>query len=377
MTLKDRINELGWASKGEAAELYSEYAKSPFYDDTEAAYNLLRCLVYEGQYESAAQLALGFSDAEECETTPLIHFFSGVANDMLGNREKAVQAYKRVLQHDDLPPWSFSQFGITLSTEFLEYLVENPYSPENVKKFDFDAIPRIPGLRSLQKQLPVRKTPHFTIYYFPGSSAERDIDKIAEERESAYGKISEHIGLDRDIRIYLWLFEDGDSKTEATGHVGHGLAFERTNVEIYGDEVKLNPYHELVHTLAENMYGNSIPAMSEGLAVYLVQCFCDNIPEDDVDGPYKEKLKTYHKNGELFALRDLLNLNEIGPDGSRPFVSYPQSGSFVEFALDKLGKKKFFELYASINSKNALELVEGAFGQKIEAIEKAWLEYAL
>lgn len=50
-----------------------------------------------------------------------------------------------------------------------------------------------------------RETRHFSIYYFPDSLAARDIDQIAPPRDAGFEKVSEVLGVHRDLRIRLFL----------------------------------------------------------------------------------------------------------------------------------------------------------------------------
>jgi len=243
---------------------------------------------------------------------------------------------------------------------------------------------------SLEKQiydkmshLPAARTPHFNIYYYQGGVAEKEIDTIKTQREVAYEKIAEYLGFTEDLKMDLYLFEDENTKAEVTGYIGAGLAYGKCMAEVYNAQCKLNPYHELVHIIAGYMYGDSVSAMAEGLAVYLTNNLNDmqvcSYDMDEVNGAYDEKVREFKQSGELFALKDLLSLS-IGTEESKPDISYRQAASLVEFTIKAIGKHNFFNLYASLSSadiNDAIEKIETAYKQKIEDIEKQWLEYVI
>jgi len=379
MDLKNKINELDYCPCGEAKLLYDEFIKLPFYDDGEAILRLVMCLVYEKQHNEAIGLACDYINIAEddCDCLPGIYLFCGISYDMLCNHKKAISAYEKFLQYNQFGA-RYDQFSFWTCEEFIEYLIENSYSPENVKKFEFPVY-KAPFEFKLQKQLAVVKTPHFDIYYYPNSTAEKEIDIIKTHRETAYQKISEYLGFNEDLRTTLYLFEDGNTKKEITGHTGAGWAFGRTMVEIYNEQCKLDPYHELVHIIVGHVYGNGISAMNEGLAVYLCNLLNDMPAIDEISDAYAEKVKEFHRNGDLFDLKTLLSLN-IGSNESKPLISYRQAASFVEYTIKKLTKSGFLTLYTSLNNENiesVIDKTESAYRQSIEDIEKDWLCYAL
>ena len=90
-----------------------------------------------------------------------------------------------------------------------------------------------------------------------------------------------------------------------------GWAFGDNIVEVYNDESKLDPYHEIVHIIARHLYGYTVAALNEGLAVYLSVLLNDTLIRDSLGEPYSDMIKTFHKNGELFSLTELLSFDNI------------------------------------------------------------------
>ena len=237
-----------------------------------------------------------------------------------------------------------------------------------------------PFEQTFKDEFPSIETAHFIFYFYPNSTAEREIDLLKAQREEAYRKIAGFFSFDKDIKITFYLFEDTETKKVMTGHTGMGWAFGDNIVEVYNDEAKLDPYHEIVHIIARHIYGYTIAAFNEGLAVYLSVLLNDTSTRDSLGEPYSDKIKTFFKNGELFSLSELLSFDNIGHSESKPEISYRQSASFVEFMIMRLGKKVFFKLYSEIDNKlleDRINILEETFGMKIDAIEKYWLNYVL
>ena len=374
---------MSWRPSGEAQSIYYEFVNDPDYSKTDYVDKLIICLVYEKQYASAIALSKASLDIFNDEKALIPYLFSAIAWDMKGDRAQAIRAYNEILKFDIIPSYSMDQFGIEYTCrEFIEYLRDNSYTPENVEKFDFP--PKKETFEhKLWRELPVVKTPHFNIYCYPGSTAEKEMAIIKAQREDTYRKIAEFLGLCEDLTIDLYFFEDGETKRKVTGHTGAGWAYGTSMVEVYNEQTKVNPYHELVHVVMDYLYGPSVSAFSEGFAVYLCNLFNDMPSSDKINDGYGEKIKDYHRNGELFTLTDLLSF-EIGHTESKPLISYPQAASFIEYAISKLTKVGFISLYASLHEDYSpdgiagnIAKIEGAFECGIYDIEKEWLEYAL
>ena len=225
-----------------------------------------------------------------------------------------------------------------------------------------------------------RVTRHFDIYYFKDSTAEREIEQIAEQKERGFGEICRFIGKDSDIRIRMVLFEDGQTKHSETGHQGAGWAFGNTIVEVYNEKEKLDPYHETTHVLMRP-FGNPPALFDEGFAVYMSERLGTHALKNLSGG-----LATIHQRaGELKAksqwidLEELVTYTEIGSRESQPPVSYAEAASFVKFLVDKYGKDKFLRAYKALTNSNDkrvhrqnLEKLADIYGQSLQQLDKQW-----
>ena len=229
--------------------------------------------------------------------------------------------------------------------------------------------------------LPVKKTEHFNIYYYPESFAKKEIEHIAVQREKAYGDISTFLNAVTNTHIDLYLFDDAIVKETETGHTrkGAGWAFDNIMVEIYTESIKCHPYHELAHIIATDTLGYTISFLCEGLAVYLSCHFLNKDFGDEVNYNIHEKVARYHAENELFSLKELFSI-QIGAIGSKNLVSYPQAGVIFEYLLNSYGKEKVFTLYKSLYSDFSNEGVaanikefERICGKPVEQINKEWL----
>lgn len=226
-----------------------------------------------------------------------------------------------------------------------------------------------------------RDTQHFTIYYMRGTLAAKEMDAIAEEREMGFRKISELVGASDPGRIRLVLFPDGPTKTAATGHTGHGWAYGNNMIEVYNEEIRLDPFHELTHILMREL-GDPPAMFNEGFAVYLAERFgADALAGLGSPGKTVDQVAARdHEAGRLFPLAELFAFTEIGSRPSRPGISYPQAASFAKFLIEEFGLGAFLDAYRAMGGDGEPDtirrnevILEKTFGEKLGALESAWL----
>jgi beta-lactamase regulating signal transducer with metallopeptidase domain len=232
----------------------------------------------------------------------------------------------------------------------------------------------------LLPQLEKRASAHFDIYYAKGSTAERDIDEIAQKKEAGYQAVRDFLGVECDVRIRLVFFEDGDTKLNETGHMGMGWATGTTIVEVYNDVEQLDPYHETTHILAGPL-GNPPALFQEGFAVYM----SERLGSPSLDGlgggglSVYERARQLHRDGEWIPLEELLTYTEIGSSESRPPVAYAEAGAFVKFLVDSYGRTKFLEAYGALQKSDSpqshrqnAEALQRVCGKAVASLDLEW-----
>ena len=222
---------------------------------------------------------------------------------------------------------------------------------------------------------------HFRIYFFPSSRAARDLAAISEERESAFRRISELLGITYPQPIRLFLFPDAETKQRETGHTGNGWAFGNNMVEIYNEKTKLDPYHELTHILAGRL-GDPPALFNEGFAVYVSELMGADALRD-LGSPGKkadEAVAALRSEGKFIPLDKLFTFTDIGPEESRPTVSYPEAASFVKFLIATHGLEKFRQAYKSLENRDDAETIQKnrqtfreIYGKLPSVLEPEWL----
>ncbi len=234
------------------------------------------------------------------------------------------------------------------------------------------------ALATMQK----RKARHFDVYYKKNSAAERDIDKIIDERDSGYDEICKFLAIEPDMRITLIFFEDMVTKLSETGHQGAGLARGTMIVEVYNKEMYLDPFHETTHILT-NSFGRPPAIFREGLATYMSERLGSPALKEFGGGKSSlyERARELRNKGDWIPLEELLTYTQIGPGWSRPPVAYPEAGAFVKFLIDTYGKEKFLQAYKSLTNakiKSVLKQnkakLKTIYGFAPADLEKQWIE---
>lgn len=225
-----------------------------------------------------------------------------------------------------------------------------------------------------------RITKHFDIFCPKGSTAEKDIDKIAEQRDRGFREICRFLGKDSDVRIRMILFEDAATKYSHTGHQGAGWAFGNTVVEIYNEKQKLDPYHETTHVLMR-AYGSPPALFNEGFATYMSERLGSRALDAMKGGESSiyERVRELDGKGELIELEELLTYTEIGSGETNPPVAYPEAASFVKFLIDTYGKDKFLEAYRTLRNsgdksvqQQNVEALHGIYGKSLDELKRQW-----
>jgi hypothetical protein len=224
------------------------------------------------------------------------------------------------------------------------------------------------------------RTRHMDLFAVTGSLAASRLRRIGAERAAALRQIANLLAVTPSQRIRLVFYPDAESKTADTWHKGAGLARENTLVEIYSVDTQLDPYHELAHILA-NQIGNPPALLNEGFATYVSERL-GAFALQHLGHPGKkinQVVRSLASTGQLIPLTDLVRCTEIGSEGSKPTVAYPEAASIVGFLIETHGLARFREGFAVLANSGEPDEVKRneaewlrVFGQSIEQTEAAW-----
>ncbi|MEN6625990.1 MAG: hypothetical protein ABFD69_07180 [Candidatus Sumerlaeia bacterium] len=223
-------------------------------------------------------------------------------------------------------------------------------------------------------------TRHFEIYAAKGSPAERDLERIKREREDGYREISKFLGVKTKQKIRLVFFDGRETKLCETGHQGMGMANGNLVVEVYNDSERLDPFHETAHVLARAV-GDPPAIFTEGLAVFMSEQL-GAPPLQNLGGgtaSITARARELKTKNEWIDPAELLAYTDIGPEQSRPPVSYAEAASFDKYLIDTYGKAKFVEAYRTLKNSNDpatqrqnRSALERIYGLPFDGLVKGW-----
>jgi hypothetical protein len=257
---------------------------------------------------------------------------------------------------------------------------------EDQWKIDWVAgyVPRILGWQNWEERLlptmEKRSTKHFDISYFKNSTAAKEIDKIAEQKDKGFQEICRFLGKDSDLRIRLVLFENGQTKHAETGHQGRGWAYGNTIVEVYNEQEQLDPFHETTHVLMRP-FGAPPALFNEGFAVYMSERLGAHALDDLSGGraTIYERVRELKSKDKWIELDELITYNEIGSRESRPPVAYAEAASFVKFLIDKYDEDKFLQAYKKLRNSDSKTIhrtnkmaLQNIYGKPLSELQEEW-----
>jgi tetratricopeptide (TPR) repeat protein len=223
----------------------------------------------------------------------------------------------------------------------------------------------------------VRESESFIFYYFPGSDAEKDMERIIPQRQKILQKLQKDFQVKLPGKSIFFFYPDAESARKLTGHRADGWAYGRTIVEVYGPRRKIDPSHELVHLVAGQI-GNPPVLLAEGLATSREKNF-DNAGK--YHASVEDWCRAFLKENALIPLSVLLEYTSFGEDLTRPRIAYPEAACFTNYLQETYGWEKFRKAYAEmVNDPNPtvqernLDRFEGIYGISLRQAEADWKE---
>lgn len=222
---------------------------------------------------------------------------------------------------------------------------------------------------------------HVRLYAVPGTMAAENASNILSVRESAIAEIQAILDVEFDGEVHIALFPTMESKTNVTGHIGAGWAFDNVIVEVYNRDTKLDPYHEPTHVIATSISQAPPSYLEEGLAIYVTERLGgDALKNLGAPGVKTDRaVLNYIDAGRFMPLSELIGHN-IGSVYELAPVAYAEAGSLVKYLFEIYGAGKFVELYsislpltAENSASENIARLERIYGRPLTTIEKDWL----
>lgn len=211
------------------------------------------------------------------------------------------------------------------------------------------------------------ETEHYVFHYRPGSRAEKDIQFIAELQELSYTKVTEILEVDFDSKIHYYFYSSRWDKMYSTGDRGGGFANPLVCEihAVYAEDRKVVGCHEDTHVIAYWTLGNPPPFLQEGLAVFMMELWWGR--------PLHEWSREFLEEDALIPIKSLLISTNFWKYDDK--ITYPESGSFTKFLIEKYGIDKFELVYCQANDENIQVVFENIYGKSIDELEEEWISY--
>jgi len=223
----------------------------------------------------------------------------------------------------------------------------------------------------------VRESESFIFYYFPGSDAEKDMERIRPQREKILERLQKEFQVTLSGKSIVFFYPDAETARKLTGNKADGWAYGRTIVEVYGTRRRIDPYHELVHLVAGQI-GSPPVLFAEGLATSREKSF-------DNAGKYRASVedwcRAFLRESALIPLSDLMEYTSFGEDITRPRIAYPEAACFTNYLQDRYGWEKLRTAYTEMENDPGPEALarnlsrfEAIYGISLRSAESEWKE---
>jgi hypothetical protein len=253
------------------------------------------------------------------------------------------------------------------------------YVPEPVAVRRFDQ-GRSDAARAILDRFDRRATPQLTVYAIRGMFSAEQLDSVAASRAQAVLKLSRMLDVQPPPGLTLVFYPDGASKTADTHHVGAGMTRGSYLAEVFNESIRLDPFHEIAHAVSGQL-GWAPAWLNEGFAVYASEYLgADALAQIVSPGTTVDQATCeLRRAGNLLPIANLMLLPDIGPEESRPHVSYPQAASFTAFLVQRFGWPTLLNAYATLSPMGSAEENEAAFvrafGVSSEDAAVLWMAY--
>ncbi len=206
------------------------------------------------------------------------------------------------------------------------------------------------------------ESPNYRIDVVPGSTAERDIRSIVEERERGMREILDLFSLDRPPAepIVYYLYESRIHKALLTGNQmpAHALTKRGEVHAVHGPESGPMGLHEDVHIVLRR-FGRPPKLLEEGAAMYADRRHGSRLLCDETSLRAAPGILPSLMSDRAFS------------DGEN-HQPYAAAVSFVEFLIETRGVERFKDLYGSWGRDIDAEM-RRCYGTGLETIEADWL----
>jgi len=208
---------------------------------------------------------------------------------------------------------------------------------------------------------------HYNFNFAKDSLAETDIEIIKNIQEKCYKEITSFLDVNPTFKINYFLLETPELVGKIYGDNDPCNGFANPPDEIYAvynDKVKCIGYHEDAHLISYILNKPHSIFLREGLAMYFDKVWWNKSND--------EWVRIFLKSDRYLNINNLIQ-NDFFLNHSDE-VTYPISGAFVKYLINRYGKERFISVY-SYKGYNLLGEIEKIFKTELDQIEKDFLDF--
>ena len=209
-------------------------------------------------------------------------------------------------------------------------------------------------------------TTHCRIYFQQDTYAAQHLESVKAECELGITKSLKFLGEDaytRGVRVFVVETRDELVPFIGARYKAYALMGDDAIVMAHNAGVRMYAVHEIFHVVSEQVWGEPVPWLREGAAVY-----ADGVCLD-LEQPFHAVAAYLKANDMLFTMRSLAtDFNAAFAESD--LRAYLQSASFVQYLYENYGRDAVEKHWRS----RAVDTTD-AFGKNLEALEGEWLEF--
>lgn len=192
------------------------------------------------------------------------------------------------------------------------------------------------------------ETEHYIFNFREGTSAERDIERIAACQEACFLHICRVLGVMPAFKLQYFLCDSPEEVGRIYGDDDpcNGFAAPPDKIyAVYNDQVQCIGFHEDAHLISYTVNRPNCPGIREGLAMYFDRTWwgIQNL----------DWTAYFLKHGQYLPADGLLD-RETFFDGDCS-VTYPIMGAFVDYLIAVYGIAAFMAVYSQPDIPRAME----------------------